>query len=124
MPKIIRIAVTSQNRHTITPHAGKCRFFWVYDSDAQHIIAKHALEISREQSLSSGTVAAPLMTIDVLICGGIGTGLATRLHQHGILPLLTSETDPDLAVTYWLEGRLRNTPAIAQKNACQHFAQR
>ena len=29
--KIMQIAVTSQNRKTITEHAGKCRKFWIYD---------------------------------------------------------------------------------------------
>jgi hypothetical protein len=27
----MKIAVTSQNRKTITSHAGKCRKFWVYE---------------------------------------------------------------------------------------------
>ena len=27
----MQIAVTSQNRKTVTEHAGKCRKFWIYD---------------------------------------------------------------------------------------------
>jgi predicted Fe-Mo cluster-binding NifX family protein len=26
-----RIGITSQNRRTVTGHAGRCRRFWVYD---------------------------------------------------------------------------------------------
>ncbi len=29
----MKIAVTSQNRKTITDHAGKCRKFWLFDID-------------------------------------------------------------------------------------------
>ncbi len=36
----MRIAVTSQNRREITAHAGKCRFFWIYDCQENIVTTK------------------------------------------------------------------------------------
>lgn len=39
----MKIAVTSQNRKTITGHAGKCLKFWLYESDDKTILKKTLL---------------------------------------------------------------------------------
>jgi hypothetical protein len=39
----MKIAVTSQNRKTITEHAGKCRKFWIYNIQNQQVIGKVCL---------------------------------------------------------------------------------
>ena len=45
----MKIAVTSQNRRTITEHAGKCRKFWVYDIEQGQVTGKTLLELPIEQ---------------------------------------------------------------------------
>ncbi len=42
----MKIAVTSQNRKTITGHAGKCRKFWTYEIDHKEIVNKTLLELA------------------------------------------------------------------------------
>jgi predicted Fe-Mo cluster-binding NifX family protein len=103
-----RIAVTSQNRKTITGHAGKCRKFWVYAVEGQAVWDKHLLELAIEQTFHESGHAAPhpLDGVNVLICGGMGQGLQSRLKQKGILAVATAETDPDRAVAAWLAGSL------------------
>ena len=43
----MKIAVTSQNRKIITGHAGKCRKFWIYETDDQTIVNKTLLELAQ-----------------------------------------------------------------------------
>lgn len=105
----MKIAVTSQNRKVITGHAGKCRKFWIYETDDQRIVKKTLLELALDQSLheSHGAGPHPLDGIDVLISGGAGQGLIRRLNSMGIRGLVTPETEPDSAVADYLKGTLK-----------------
>ncbi|HEY8908170.1 MAG TPA: NifB/NifX family molybdenum-iron cluster-binding protein [Rhodoferax sp.] len=108
----MKIAVTSQNRKTITEHAGKCRKFWVYNIQNEQVIGKALLELSLEQSFHESAQTAdpqathPLDGTSLLIAASAGRGLQTRLAQKGIQVVVTTETDPDRAVTAWLNGSL------------------
>ncbi|MEW6676375.1 MAG: NifB/NifX family molybdenum-iron cluster-binding protein [Pseudomonadota bacterium] len=104
----MKIAVTSQNRKTVTGHAGKCRKFWVYDVDHAEARSRNLLELGLDQTFhaSHGEGAHPLDGINVLITAGLGTGLQQRLKRKGILAVATPETDPDRAVAAWLNGTL------------------
>jgi predicted Fe-Mo cluster-binding NifX family protein len=110
--QIMQIAVTSQNRKTITEHAGKCRKFWIYDVEKGVVTGKRLVELSIEQSLhaSAGQLAEPLAGINTLITRGMGPGLYERLMQSGILPVVTMEEDPDAAVSAMLSNRLPRLP--------------
>ena len=105
----MKIAVASQNRKTITGHAGKCRKFWIYEIDNKTILKKSLLELELEQSLHESHGAGPhsLDGIDVLISGGAGQGLIRRLNDMGIQGLVTPETEPDSAVAAFLNGTLK-----------------
>jgi predicted Fe-Mo cluster-binding NifX family protein len=104
----MQIAVTSQNRKTITGHAGKCRKFWIFDIEGKQITARNLLELPIEQSFheSSHEQPHPLDDVNVLICGGMGQGMQNRLKQKNILAVATSESDPETAVAAWLAGSL------------------
>lgn len=109
----MKIAVASQNRKSVTGHAGKCRNFWIYQIEGFSVDGKSLLELPREQSFheSHHAPSHPLDDINVLICGGMGQGLRHRLLQKGIQALSTPETDPDRAVDAWLRGDLEEQPA-------------
>lgn len=104
----MKIAVTSQNRRTVTEHAGKCRKFWVYDIEEGQVTGRTLLELPIEQSFheSSPHEPHPLDAVQVLITGGMGPGLQRRLTAKGITALMTSETDPDQVVAAYLQGTL------------------
>jgi predicted Fe-Mo cluster-binding NifX family protein len=108
MTSAIKIAVASQNRKTVTGHAGKCRKFWIFEVDGKAIVNKTLLELPIAQSFHAfrGAEPHPLQGAQVLIAGGMGDGLARRLAGMGIAGLVTSETDPDRAVAAWLAGTL------------------
>ena len=102
----LQIAVTSQNRKTVTEHAGKCRKFWIYDVKQGQVTGKTLLELPIEQSFheASPGQAHPLDAVHVLITAGIGSGLQQRLSQRGIRSVVTSQENPDQAVAAYLAG--------------------
>jgi len=107
----MKIAVTSQNRKTITGHAGKCRKFWVYEIEGNEPLKRTLIELAMDQSFHESKHAAhPLDDVNVLISGGMGQGLQFRLKQKGIQAICTAETDPDRAVQFWLAGTLDELP--------------
>ena len=113
----MKIAVTSQNRRTITEHAGKCRKFWIYHIDQGQTTGRELLELPLEQSFheSSPHDPHPLDDVQVLISASMGPGLHQRLMAKGINALMTEETDPDRAVAAYLQGTL-----ISGAGSCDH----
>lgn len=118
----MKIAVTSQNRRTITEHAGKCRKFWIYDTEWGQIAGKTLLELPIEQSFheSSPHEPHPLDAVQVLIAGSMGPGLSRRLAAKGITALTTPETDPDQAVVAYLRGALAVVPGSCDHGSDHH----
>lgn len=58
--------------------------------------------------------------MQVLITGGMGTGLVRRLENKGIETLITSETDPDKAVGDYLNGIIATLPAEPHNHKHAH----
>lgn len=87
----MKIAVSSQNQTQVTGHLGRCQRFWIYDVEDNTIQEKEPLQITKDQSFheSSPKDPHPLDTVQVLISGGMGQGLARRLESKGIQPLIT-----------------------------------
>jgi predicted Fe-Mo cluster-binding NifX family protein len=109
----MQIAVTSQNRRTITEHAGKCRKFWIYEVEKGQVNSRQLLELPLEQSFHASGASLeihPLDSINVLITASMGAGLQQRLLQNGIKGIITLESDPDRAVHAFLNGRLEQLP--------------
>jgi len=111
----MKIAVTSQNRRTVTSHAGRCRRFWIYHVRDGAPVGRELLELPREQSFheSSPGEAHLLDGIQALISQGMGDGLVRRLARMGARGYLTEASDPDEAVRRWLDGTLREGPGHA-----------
>jgi predicted Fe-Mo cluster-binding NifX family protein len=101
----LRIAVSSQDRKTITSHAGRCRKFWVYEIRGNKVENKTLRELTPEQTLYSSPLNDdyPFDDVHVMITAGMSPFLYQRLQQGGIKPFVTEETDPDRAVRMLLE---------------------
>ncbi|SNC74871.1 Predicted Fe-Mo cluster-binding protein, NifX family [Marinobacter sp. es.048] len=102
----MKIAVTSQNRKTVTQHAGRCRKLFIFHIQEGQVIEKKLLELPKEQSFreSSSHSPHPLDDVDVLITRGMGLGLAKRLQEKGIDSVTTEEEDPEAAVHRYLNA--------------------
>jgi len=102
----MKIAVASQNRKDITGHTGRCRKFWIYQIENGVVARKELLELPKELSFheSSPLAPSPLDDVQVLIAGGMGSGLVRRLQDKNIHALITQEKNPDQAVSDFLNG--------------------
>jgi predicted Fe-Mo cluster-binding NifX family protein len=100
----MKIAITSQNKHSVTGHAGKCRKFWVYQIDDGKVASKELLELPMEQTFHSSPAneSHPLDGIQALISGGMGEGMRRRLAAKNVQAVVTEETDLDKAVEQFL----------------------
>ena len=101
---VLRIAVCSQNRKTVTEHAGKCRKFWVYNVERGQVINRTMIELPIEQSFHETPTGQehPLDVADILIAASMGDGLKKKLLQRGIKGVVTTDTNPDQAVSSFL----------------------
>ena len=117
----MKIAVSSQNRKTVTGHAGQCRKFWIYDVAGGNALGRTLLELPLDQSFHASHGAPhPLDHVNVLITGGMGMGLRHRLKQKGIVAVATAETDPDRAVSAWLNDTLVEIAPEAHGHGITH----
>lgn len=100
----MRIAITSQNRRTVTSHAGRCRRFYLYDIDHGTIAHRQLLEIDKADTLHERAPEIPdaLASLDVMISAGMCDGLVRRLARHGIEGVVTAATHPDEAIQHFL----------------------
>lgn len=107
----MRIAITSQNLKSVTAHAGKCRRFWIYETDSRTLPERRFVEIPIEETFhfSHGGLAPALDGIDVLITASMGGGLRDHLQRRGIVPVVTQEENPDVAVVAYLQGKLADS---------------
>jgi predicted Fe-Mo cluster-binding NifX family protein len=99
----MKIAIASQNRRTVSSHAGKCTHFWVIDSVDGSCIS---LTLSPEQMLfqASDLVGHPLQQVDVVLAASAGQALEQRLGTISTQLFLTEQSDPLLASKAWLMG--------------------
>lgn len=106
----MKIAVASQDRRHITGHTGRCHKFLIYQVANGKILSKELLELPTELSFhrTSPQEPHPLDDVAVMITGGIGQGLARRLANKGIMSVITTRTDPDGAVSAYLNGHLQH----------------
>ncbi|HKJ32582.1 MAG TPA: NifB/NifX family molybdenum-iron cluster-binding protein [Balneolales bacterium] len=116
----MKIAVSSHNRKKITGHTGRCRRFYIYEISDDNVINKDLLEITKEQTFheSHGQTNHPLSNVEVLITGGMGMGLFRRLTAQNIEPIITTEEDPDRAVSLYLAGELTSETPV--EGSCHH----
>jgi predicted Fe-Mo cluster-binding NifX family protein len=102
----MKIGVTSQNFRTITGHAGKTRKFLVFSDDAQGQLKEtQRLSLPKEMAMHEfrGT-EHPVDALDILITASCGDGFLRKMSSRGVEVIVTSETDPVVAVTNLMAG--------------------
>ena len=115
----MKIAISSQNKRTVTKHAGMCKNFLVYTIENKNIINKEIVMLSEEQTLKSifhGLSAETYNSIfdcDVLLTGSVGQGGIRNLAQRGVKAYNIIEKDPQKAVESLLAGTLKVAEAPA-----------
>jgi predicted Fe-Mo cluster-binding NifX family protein len=113
----MKIAIASQNRKTVTGHAGMSRRFVVWEAaDGGEPVEVERLDLPKEMAFHNfhGQGPHPLDVADVLIVASCGAGFAGRMAARGIRVVQTAETDPVKAVRDFLAGTLAPPDPNAQ----------
>jgi len=119
----MKIAIASQNQRKVSAHAGQCRKFWIYETNAAGVADKNLLELPAAQSFHDIAPHQPpgFDDIQVLIAKGMCEGLFHRLQRYGIEGIVTPETDPDQAIAAYLDGSLvRGVPDVHDNHDEHH----
>lgn len=115
----MKIAVTYDNGN-VFQHFGQTREFKIYDVKDKQIISK---EIVSSGEYSHGALAGFLrqLSVDVLICGGLGLGAKNRIEAEGITLYGGVQGNCDQAVQDYLNGTLVYDPLAAEHHGpCHH----
>jgi predicted Fe-Mo cluster-binding NifX family protein len=120
----MKIAVTSQNFRTVTPHAGRTRRFLVYEAtEGGEPVEVDRLDLPKELSMHEfhGDSPHPFDAVDVIIAGSFGEGFAARMAARGIVAVATNLTDPVETVKEYL-ARLQSggEPLARTARGCEH----
>lgn len=111
----MKIAVASQNRRTISGHAGKVSRFYIYtiNDKTKDIVDRELLSLSKEDILhnrfhesNNPWAPHPIFDVDLVITGGAGPGFINRLAIQSTEVIITSENDPDAAIRMFFSGSL------------------
>lgn len=112
-----RIAVATDENNNVYGHFGTCPKFTVYEMDGNILLGKSILE-------SNGTGHGELCQllsdnkIDVVICGGIGSGALDGLLKSGIIVIPGQQGDIEVAAAAYIDGSLfaSNKPTCTEHN--------
>ena len=101
----MKIGVTSQNRKTITGHAGKTRRFLVFSQDPDGCWQSSNMDLPKQLTMHEFRGEQhPLQDLDILITAGCGQGFQNRMQSMGVKVLTTSEPSPQVAVEMAAKG--------------------
>ena len=106
-----KVAVTVQNKRSISEHAGRCKNYLIYTIDDLEITNKYLLELSEEETLhnlfhNSNNSESILFDMNIILTRGIGNGAINKLASHNVVCLKINEKDPDLAIEKLINGTL------------------
>ena len=96
----MKIAVSTSDGKSVCGQLSKCNLFIVYEADGFDILDRHLI---RTRACAHYRVE-PLNDCQAVITQGMGQGMYDGLVRAGIIPVLTSETDPEVAVQQFLCG--------------------
>ena len=112
----MKIAVTYENGN-VFQHFGRTEYFKLYEVEDGRVISS---EVIGSNGAGHGALAGVLneQSVDVLICGGIGSGAQNALSEVGIEVCSGAEGDTDQAVDAYLRGEL-----ISAGMTCDHHGE-
>lgn len=119
----MKIAVSSQNFRTITPHAGKARRFIIFEGAAgQEPVEVDRLDLAKELTIHefNGDGAHPLDAVQVVLTSSFGEGFGRRMAARGIAAVATPLTDPVEAVKAYLTSPESALTTAEATCGCDH----
>lgn len=108
-----KVAITSEDKQTVSGHVGMCNHFFIYEIDENGTIEKKSLSLNENQILRytfhedpSENPTNPLFEVDILLANGLGQGAVNNLAAHNVKAHSIREVDPDIAIQKLIDGTL------------------
>jgi predicted Fe-Mo cluster-binding NifX family protein len=106
-----KVAITVQNKRTISEHAGRCKNYLIYTIENSEVTQKYLLELTEEETLhnlfhNGNAGASILFDMNIILTRGIGQGAINKLASHNIVCLKVDEKDPEQAIEKLINGTL------------------
>jgi len=113
--EIKRIAVTTDDNHSVFQHFGKTQLFTIYEIEGKELKNKTTVSCNGE---GHSELVAFLrdQKVDVVICGGIGLHALEGLMAEGILVIPGAQGDIDVVTSSYLDGSLQ----ASNNPTCDH----
>jgi predicted Fe-Mo cluster-binding NifX family protein len=117
----VKFAVTSQDFRSITPHAGKCTRFILFEAGpGQEPVETGRLDLADEMSIHSFQGDKhPLDDVKVLIVESAGQCFVERMQARGIVTVTAVGMQPRVAVAAYVAGLLHPLEE-GEACSCQH----
>jgi len=117
------VAITSQNKKTITKHAGECRNYIIYTIENNIVKDKKILELQDNEILKytfhkdkSSDPKNLLFDVDILLTGSIGPGGVNKLAKQNVTAYVIKEKDPEIAIEKLINGTLEAFAPVSHGN--------
>ncbi|MCG5243895.1 NifB/NifX family molybdenum-iron cluster-binding protein [Azospirillum doebereinerae] len=105
----MKIAVGTQDFHTIATHGGRTRRFLVFEAEPGRPPSEVArIELAEDEvlHLCGDGRPHPIDAVGLVIAGASGAGFVAHMKRRGIVPVTTTETDPIRAIRAWFAGTI------------------
>jgi predicted Fe-Mo cluster-binding NifX family protein len=130
----MKIAVSTTDGVSVCGHLGHVSRFFVYEIEAGSVISREIREVTpvhgpndrhehhqhgngEHHHEGHGGLVGSISDCSAVITNGMGGGMVHALQGAGIDPVITPETNPDAAVTAYLNGTIATTSGCGQ---CGH----
>ncbi len=116
------VAVTSQNKKTVTNHAGRCTNYTIFTIENDKISDTRMVELKDNETLrftfhddENTNPKNLLFDVDILLSGSIGKGVIEKLTTQNVAAYIIKEKDPTLAVEKLINGTLEAFAPISHR---------
>jgi len=132
----MKIAVSTADGVSVCGHLGHVSKFLIYEVDDNKIVSKELREVTPVHSGPHGHhehhhgehhhhhggdhhggLVGSVSDCKAVITNGAGGGMVAALSHAGIDPVITPETDPDVAVMAYIQGTITRAGGCA---SCGH----
>ncbi len=106
----MKIAIATRNWQTVSGHAGKARYWLLYDLQPGQAVdalpPPARIELTNDQVLHHfrDDCPHPLDGVEIVVAGSAGDGFVRHMKERGADVLLTGETDPSAALKRIIAG--------------------
>ena len=106
----MKIAIATKNWQTVSGHAGKTRYWLLYDLQPGQAVDSLSpparIELTNDQVVHhfQDDGPHPLDGVEIVVAGSAGDGFVRHMKKRGADVMLTGETDPSAALKRIIAG--------------------